>query len=62
MIAYRGRCVTDEQIAFIRQRIQERPGISRWKLSRDGRTLRIEREIESLGGESEGTFIYERRD
>ena len=32
---YRGRCVTEEQIAFIRRRIQERPGVSRWKLSRE---------------------------
>lgn len=32
---YRGRRVTEEQIAFIRQRIQERPGVSRWKLSRE---------------------------
>ena len=32
---YRGRHVTAEQIAFINQRIQERPGVSRWKLSRE---------------------------
>lgn len=36
--------------------------MDRWKLSRDGRTLKIEREIESAGGETEGTFIYERQD
>jgi hypothetical protein len=32
---YRGRRVTAEQIAFINQRIQESPGVSRWKLSRE---------------------------
>jgi Domain of unknown function (DUF4338) len=34
-MVYRGRSVTDEQIAFIRQRIQQRPEVSRWKLSRE---------------------------
>ena len=31
---YRGPSVTSEQIAFIRQLIQDRPELSRWKLSR----------------------------
>ncbi len=31
---YRGRDITSEEIAFIRQLIQERPESSRWKLSR----------------------------
>lgn len=31
---YRGRSVTSEQIAFIRQRITDHPQLSRWKLSR----------------------------
>ena len=31
---YRGRNITTEQIAFIRQLIQDRPELSRWKLSR----------------------------
>ena len=31
---YRGREITGEQIAFIRQLIQDRPELSRWKLSR----------------------------
>ena len=35
MVAYRGRAVTCEQIAFIRQFIADRPGRSRWKLSRE---------------------------
>jgi len=36
--------------------------MDRWKLSRNGRTLRIERQIESPHGESESTFIYEREE
>ena len=35
MVAYRGRSVTGEQIAFIRQLIADRPELSRWKLSRE---------------------------
>ena len=31
---YRGRSVTSEEIAFIRQLITDRPELSRWKLSR----------------------------
>jgi hypothetical protein len=31
---YRGRSVTSEEIAFIRRLIQDRPELSRWKLSR----------------------------
>jgi len=34
MTVYRGRSITSEQIAFIRQLIQNRPELSRWKLSR----------------------------
>src|ERR1022692_3973083 len=34
MTVYRGRCIPSEQIAFIRQLIQDRPELSRWKLSR----------------------------
>jgi|SRR5579884_599935 len=34
--------------------------MDRWKLSRDGRTLKVERQIESPGGETEATFIYDR--
>jgi Domain of unknown function (DUF4338) len=35
MVVYRGRSVTGEQIAFIRQLIADRPELSRWKLSRE---------------------------
>jgi len=35
MVAYRGRIVTGEEIAFIRRLIADRPGLSRWKLSRE---------------------------
>lgn len=35
MVVYRGRGVTGEQIAFIRQLIADRPELSRWKLSRE---------------------------
>ena len=34
MTVYRGRSITSEQIAFIRQFIRDRPELSRWKLSR----------------------------
>ena len=34
MIKYRGQNISDEQIAFIRQLIADRPELSRWKLSR----------------------------
>src|ERR1700686_2317026 len=34
MTVYRGRSITGEQIAFIRQLIRDRPELSRWKLSR----------------------------
>lgn len=34
--------------------------MDRWRLSRDGRTLKIERAIESVTGESEGTLVYDR--
>ena len=32
---YRGRSITGEEIAFIRQLIADRPELSRWKLSRE---------------------------
>jgi hypothetical protein len=35
VVIYRGRSVTNEQIGFIRQLIQDRPGWSRWRLSRE---------------------------
>ena len=35
MVAYRGRVISDEQIAFIRRLIADRPEWSRWKLSRE---------------------------
>ena len=35
MTVYRGRSITSEQIAFIRQLISDRPELSRWKLSRE---------------------------
>ena len=35
VVIYRGHSVTDEQIVFIRRLIQDRPGWSRWKLSRE---------------------------
>ena len=35
VVTYRGRSVTNEQIEFIRRIIQDRPGLSRWKLSRE---------------------------
>jgi hypothetical protein len=34
MTVYRGRSITNEQIAFIRQLIEDHPELSRWKLSR----------------------------
>src|SRR5437899_12867553 len=34
MTIYRGRGITSEQIAFIRQLIRDYPELSRWKLSR----------------------------
>jgi len=34
-VIYRGRKVTGEDIAFVRHLIQERPHLSRWKLSRE---------------------------
>src|SRR5258708_115682 len=34
MTVYRGRSITSEEIAFIRQLISDRPELSRWKLSR----------------------------
>jgi len=36
--------------------------MDRWRLSRDGRTLKIERTVESLNGEEEGTLVYDRAD
>lgn len=35
--------------------------MDRWKLSRDGNILKIERQIENLSGESESILIYERQ-
>ena len=35
VVIYRGRSVTNEQIGFIRRLLQDRPGLSRWKLSRE---------------------------
>src|SRR5205807_3338172 len=35
MTVYRGRSITSEEIAFIRQLISDRPELSRWKLSRE---------------------------
>ncbi|HZU24461.1 MAG TPA: hypothetical protein VFA04_03010 [Bryobacteraceae bacterium] len=36
--------------------------MDRWKLSRDGRTLKIERTVESVNGEAEGNLVYDRVD
>ena len=36
--------------------------MDRWKMSKDGRTLTIRRQIESLHGESEALLIYEKQD
>jgi hypothetical protein len=35
IVIYRGRSVTNEQIGFIRRLMQDRPGWSRWRLSRE---------------------------
>ena len=35
MTVYRGRSITSQQIAFIRQLISDRPELSRWRLSRE---------------------------
>ena len=35
MTVYRGRSITSQEIAFIRQLISDRPELSRWKLSRE---------------------------
>jgi hypothetical protein len=36
--------------------------MDRWKLGRDGRTLKIERTVENVNGESEGALFYDRVD
>jgi hypothetical protein len=36
--------------------------MDRWKMSRDGKTLTIRRQVESLGGESEALLVYEKQD
>ena len=36
--------------------------MDRWKMSKDGRTLTIHREIESMAGESEATLVYEKQE
>ncbi len=36
--------------------------MDRWKMSRDGKTLTIQRQVESLSGESEVLLIYEKQD
>jgi hypothetical protein len=36
--------------------------MDRWKMSKDGKTLTIRRQVESLYGESEALLIYEKQD
>jgi hypothetical protein len=36
--------------------------MDRWKMSKDGKTLTIRRQVESLHGESEALLIYEKQD
>jgi hypothetical protein len=36
--------------------------MDRWKISRDGKTLTIRRQVESLSGESEALLVYEKQD
>ncbi len=36
--------------------------MDRWKISRDGRTLTIRRQIEGMLGEAEATLIYQKQD
>ncbi|MGA3027738.1 MAG: hypothetical protein ABSF98_23520 [Bryobacteraceae bacterium] len=36
--------------------------MDRWKMSKDGRTLTIRRQVESLYGESEALLVYEKQD
>jgi hypothetical protein len=36
--------------------------MDRWKMSRDGKTLTIRRQVESLNGESEALLVYEKQD
>jgi hypothetical protein len=36
--------------------------MDRWKMSKDGKTLTIHRQVESLHGESEALLIYEKQD
>jgi hypothetical protein len=36
--------------------------MDRWKMSKDGRTLTIRRQVESLNGESEALLVYEKQD
>jgi len=36
--------------------------MDRWKMSKDGKTLTIRRQIESLSGESEALLVYEKQD
>ena len=35
--------------------------MDRWKMSKDGKTLTIRRQIESLSGESEALLVYEKQ-
>jgi hypothetical protein len=36
--------------------------MDRWKISRDGGTLTIRRQIETLNGEAEATLVYQKQD
>ncbi len=36
--------------------------MDRWKMSRDGKTLTIRRQIEGMTGEAEATLVYEKQD
>ncbi len=36
--------------------------MDRWKMSRDGKTLTIRRQVESMSGESEALLVYEKQD
>jgi len=36
--------------------------MDRWKISRDGKTFTIRRQVESLSGESEALLVYEKQD
>ena len=46
---------------LVNGRARNHAQMDRWKLSRDGKTLTIRRQVETLHGEVESIFIYEKQ-